>query len=461
MSSIADERPPPPLRRWMNVGAVVAAGAFALALQLQITVDFDGAPVRLAAADLLGLLLAPCALLLLMRNRAALLQAPRPLWLALLVLATAAMTWSAAIGAWQGEGLNGWALKKYLGWFVLLGYAALGFLLAFTEPEAAPAAFIRCLAVALALTVLAYMALASVGKVWPVTNDERLSGFAGNPNAFGLMLLGGLALVLAQGRSERSRGWDWLAGVLCAGVLFCRSIAALCGLIALVPAFLLLFRPRAGVAMRIGVAAALAFAAPPILNAGLNALFPERIAASERYGIAAKVDAFASRGEGEGRKLYDSSVPSRMESGRQALGYWLERPVFGIGLGGFLQRDEERAAQDRDRPPMVIHSTPLWLLTETGLAGLAAFAALFGALALHLRRSISALDSGGGYAALLRGGLLVLIAWAAMSLAHELLYQRMPWFALGLCAGLALRTQSARPAPGPTDRAEPPPGSAE
>lgn len=452
-----------PLPRWARprgpagaaCRAALAAGAFALALQVQVTVAAGDTHVRLAASDLLGLLLAPYALLLLMRNHAALRRVRWYRWLALIGAATLAMSWSAAVGAWEAEGLTGWALTKYSGWFVLLGYLAMGLLLAFDAPDAAPLAFIRCLALALACTVLAYIVLTSQGKLWSLSGDVRLSGFAENPNAFGLMLLCGLAFALAQGRDEP--GWGWLAGALCAGVLFCRSVAALIGLIALVPVFLLLCRPRPGAVARIALAAALLAAAPSALNKGLNMLYPDQVPASERYGIADKIDAFSARGEK--KSLYDSSIPSRMESGRQALANWMERPVFGIGLGRFLQQDSVRAAQDR--PVMVIHSTPLWLLTETGLLGLVAFAALFGVLALDLLRAASGSGSGGRRAAFLHGGLLLLIAWAVMSLAHELLYQRMPWFALGLCAGLMLRSRSFSQASGQKGREGFPPGSKE
>jgi lysylphosphatidylglycerol synthetase-like protein (DUF2156 family) len=73
--------------------------------------------------------------------------------------------------------------------------------------------------------------------------------------------------------------------------------------------------------------------------------------------------------------------------------------------------------------PLVIHSTLVWLLAETGLAGTAVF---LGA-AWHLF-SDALRHRGDPAAALL---LLILCALAVMSLAHEMLYQRAFWLLPG------------------------------
>jgi len=73
--------------------------------------------------------------------------------------------------------------------------------------------------------------------------------------------------------------------------------------------------------------------------------------------------------------------------------------------------------------PLMIHSTLVWLLAETGIAGTAVF---LGA-AWHLFSD--ALRRRGDPAAVLL--LLALCALAVMSLAHEMLYQRAFWLLLG------------------------------
>lgn len=431
----------------------LAAGALALALQVQMTMGLGG-PVRLALSDILLVLLAPLALFLLIRNRSLLLRAPRPGWLLLLLAATAAVSWGAAIGAWQGEGLTGWALKKYAGWFVLLGYGALGILLAFDDPERTPTFFVRCYVYALALIVVAFAVFAAMGRVWPPSGDTRLSGFVDNPNAFALMLLCGLAFTLVRGDEDGGR-WtpDALAGILCAGLLFSQSMAGLAGLAVLVPVFLLLRGPRLARLARILAVAGLVFAAPVAMNAVFEALAPGQIAALRPHWIGSKVRAFAARDDGTNTRFYSNSIPSRIDSARRSVSLWLERPLFGAGLGAYLEREKAQATPER--PAMMIHSTPLWLLTETGLVGLAIFVALFAAVAFYLYRAMSSLDPRDPRAPPLLAGLLILAAWGTMSLAHELLYQRALWFILGLCLGLAMHGRGEASSPGETSPARP------
>ena len=76
----------------------------------------------------------------------------------------------------------------------------------------------------------------------------------------------------------------------------------------------------------------------------------------------------------------------------------------------------------------MIHNTLIWLLAETGLFGFAVFfvigATIFWVLKGRLRDPT---DVGSTTM------FLFLLAFAAMSMVHELLYQRVFWFALGIC----------------------------
>ena len=47
---------------------------------------------------------------------------------------------------------------------------------------------------------------------------------------------------------------------------------------------------------------------------------------------------------------------------------FLSHPLFGAGLGAFIG-EQVRATGT----PLIIHSTPVWLLAETGLVGFAVF----------------------------------------------------------------------------------------
>jgi hypothetical protein len=72
---------------------------------------------------------------------------------------------------------------------------------------------------------------------------------------------------------------------------------------------------------------------------------------------------------------------------------------------------------------LVIHSTPMWLLAETGVIGFA----VFGIAALRL--FFDSIRHRGDRTALLL--MLVLGAIGTMAMAHEMLYQRAFWLLLG------------------------------
>lgn len=111
---------------------------------------------------------------------------------------------------------------------------------------------------------------------------------------------------------------------------------------------------------------------------------------------------------------------------------FLSFPVFGAGLGAFLAAAETS-------PPAVIHSTPVWLLAETGIAGFAVFVTTFVCAAVYLfkhRRRLS------GFI-----GLQVLLLLAVFGEVHEILYQRPIWLLLGFA--LYTRDHGPRSSTGP------------
>ena len=97
---------------------------------------------------------------------------------------------------------------------------------------------------------------------------------------------------------------------------------------------------------------------------------------------------------------------------------FLAQPLFGAGLGAYMSSQIGVAAE-----PQVIHSTPMWLLAETGVIGFA----VFGVAALRL--FFDSIRHRGERTALLL--MLVLGAIGTMSMAHEMLYQRAFWLLLG------------------------------
>jgi len=99
-------------------------------------------------------------------------------------------------------------------------------------------------------------------------------------------------------------------------------------------------------------------------------------------------------------------------------------PLFGGGLGVYVHNQIEQLGTFS-----VIHSTPVWLLAETGLIGFLAFVLPAArTLVIEWKRR----DSDEPASQLIVASL---IAFAITSLTHELLYQRAMWLLLG--AGFA------------------------
>jgi O-antigen ligase len=121
------------------------------------------------------------------------------------------------------------------------------------------------------------------------------------------------------------------------------------------------------------------------------------------------------------------SNTERLESVWGGINLFLAQPIFGAGLGTFMESKVQTGK------PLVIHSTPIWLLAEFGLVGFAVFlAAAFTIVRTQLRK----------FDATAKFLLLAFLAFAVVSTVHEILYQRAFWLLVG--AGLATPIVRAR-----------------
>jgi O-antigen ligase len=126
----------------------------------------------------------------------------------------------------------------------------------------------------------------------------------------------------------------------------------------------------------------------------------------------------------------------RMESLRGGLAMWAAHPIFGAGLGAYIH---EHIASTGI--PLVIHNSPIWIAAEMGVVGLCAFGLLFGRIGNALRTE--QLWAGPDSQAVALASIAALIV---MSLAHDLMYQRLLWLILGAATAspLAARAQIKR-----------------
>jgi uncharacterized membrane protein YbhN (UPF0104 family) len=310
--------------------------------------------------------------------------------------ATIVLAVSLLIGAWR-FGWTEWAVvNRFLGWFVLLSYAATGALIVNEGQDEGLRILMLTFAgsaAAIAGLEAGLILLKAAGIDAPVATAAA-KGFAQNRNAFALQLLmaTSAAIVFARGLSQRVL----LLSLMMLGLWYAGSRSGWIGMV-LVLALGVCLRAAClrGIGLALCCAGAVAAATVAIFQT--PAFFPEASATHERL-----ISIFG------GLRLFT------------------EHPIFGAGLGAF--RNE--SVMSPGGIPLVIHSTAVWLLAELGLVGFVLFAGfaifvLAGQWAFARTQKASALV------------VLCLVAFGLMSAPADMLYQRTFWLLIG--AGLALR----------------------
>lgn len=126
----------------------------------------------------------------------------------------------------------------------------------------------------------------------------------------------------------------------------------------------------------------------------------------------------------------------RMRSIAEGFAMFLSHPMIGAGLGAYMQ------SQILLGSPLIIHSTPVWVLAEFGIVGFAAFVLPYAVtlyMAYQNRRKPTWAFA-----------LCLLVAFGIVSTVHEMLYQRAFWLLLG--AALAMSSTQGRNPLGTGDR---------
>lgn len=334
---------------------------------------------------------------------------------AALVATTAVLVISLLLGAAR-FGWTEWAVvNRFLGWFVLLSYLATASLVVRKGGE--PAFRMLLLTYAAASAVVAALEIGLVvldqlGMQWLPVIPTQIQGFAQNRNSFALQLLMAIAaaMVAVRGTAQRIA----LLALPMAGLWFCGSRSGWIALAFLIAAGL---STRAARWREIAVAVAIV----AMLVAGVW------LAGVAGQGVA---------GQGVAGPLLPPILPTESSTQERLVsltGGWqmfLEHPILGAGLGAFKNQTTNSGLA------LVIHSTPLWLLAESGLVGFLVFAVP--ALYLLVSQFVRARDDAGA-----RLLVLCLVAFGVMAMPADMLYQRAFWLLLG--AGLALPLQGGKP----------------
>lgn len=432
-------------REWLVLLGCAALGA---SVQIQTTLNIGGSAIRVSLSDIVALLLLPAAAFLFAKNVPVFRQRLEPAIGALAVAATMVIGYGFAIGAWRLGHIESWAVVKAVGWLSLVYYGVLGLAFVVTFQQTAP----KVLAVSFLGTAAVLLAIHSVffalASDWIGSYAYRYQGFLDNPNAQGFVLLCALSICLAGQRQLGAWIGEWqrdlLTGFLLAGIIHASSLAAVGSTIIVLLVHLLARPPGIRPFLRVCVFAVLAIG----LSIGARSASVGTVSKFVRTGLHDLSDKFGyvigpilSQEDQEAldpSKARDFSIQVRWESYVKAFEEWTEAPLFGRGLGTHLA--DNRKSSDKGRPAQQIHNTGLWILSEMGLVGLVVFGGLCGVLVHRFWRTYaSARESDPDASDTMYAMLLILLGWLVMSMAHELLYQRVLWLALGATLGVSLR----------------------
>jgi len=369
------------------------------------------------------------------------------------------------VNGWFKIGVTQWSLSaRLIGWIVLLGYLAAGYLLVAFNGNSSVRRLLEILAIT-ATIVIVWTAMTRTLSgygfevPWLTPNYE---GFSGNRNAFAFQLLAVLAVALAYSNTysrqykDKAGGifaaWQsWVPiGFLIAGVFWTASRAGmLAGIIMLALAAVKNVANRRSVVLGILFAGLLWVALWAVQNATVQRAI-EQIASmqsdteestAEQTGAAQSGTEQSGAAQSDMAKNNKAKVDKAQADAAQSptvqsaisgeysneeriatlvYGFkmWRNSPFIGEGLGVFIANSESWLGR-----PTVIHNTPLWILAEFGLLG----AVIFGwSLLIIGRYAIEAGDSEENNPS--RSALLLLLTLLVVfSLFHEMLFQRIFW----------------------------------
>ena len=324
--------------------------------------------------------------------------------------AVAAMTLVLAASLIIGVVSLGWTqwavVNRFLGWFVLLAFALTGALIVTEGGERAFRMFLLTFAgatAAVAAIEIVLTLLSVFGFRLPVVPFGVL-GFAQNHNSFAFQILMAVtaALVTARGTGFRIT----LLAILITGIWYCGSRSGWITLPFVIGTGIYL---RTAGVREIAIATFYAavvtlFSMTMTIFMGVHGLLPEIVPDH-------------------------SSTVERMFSIFGGLQLFVDHPLFGAGLGAFINK----MSLISPGHPLVIHSTLVWLLAETGILGFLIFVVpAFAIFVGEIRRTHPDVAS--------KSIVLFFVILGLMSIPADMLYQRTFWLLVG--AALAFTKMS-------------------
>ncbi|MCF8479096.1 MAG: flippase-like domain-containing protein [Rhodospirillum sp.] len=346
---------------------------------------------------------------------------------------------------WIRFGLLDWAFfNRFCGVWVLLSMMLAGAFVTNTLGRAGTVMVARSYVLAVVVVLLFELLLRAVEGGNPFSllpwNGEAFSGFSGGATAYAYEISLALILVLSGlplfSNTKAPVFVHGIAGILALGLWRAESPSAMVSMSVILVVFALAkrFSP-----WRFLLALTIAWGGIEGLTLvrewlGTGAVF--RVATSPFSNRLADWPPPVWAGEG-----YDTV--------RAALSLWLENPLFGAGLGAYLD-----GRLNAGLPLMVIRGTYAWALGEMGLIGLILFLSpvFLGVLAM-VRLLTKTVGPGSDMMdrRIATACLGMIFVTLVMSVFHDLAYQRDFWLLLGafLATPGALAWTFRRTAPGP------------
>ena len=413
-----------------NARLLLACGTLtAVTIFFQARIQGESAMLAANVTDVFALAGLGCLVVAIVNSRGRLAELPHP-FLGVLFTFSLLLAYGLILG-YANFGSNSWALiNRGFGWLVLLGYAGMGIAIALLCNEWTSRRILRLFVTVGATLAALQMALLIASKLGFPPPEEAfrvpLRGYANNANAFAFqMTMTAISAIVADRVGMLGAGRRWLAVVLFLtglAIYFSASRTGIGMFVMLLVLYVLFALPeerRAALKTSAGAAASVILAAVAIVSIPvLNGAF-----GSGRIWI---------RTSG-----FDPvSDPDRWQILMDGWYLWLERPIFGQGLGAYVESQLAGAGQFQ-----VPHSVPLWWMSEMGIIGLVVGVACFVWLALSAGRMMRSRD----HRAWGTGLMMALICWGAASMIHDFFYQRTFWFFVGLAFGLLPNSDVAPP----------------
>ncbi len=401
----------------------------AIALQVQITLFADGAylGIRVSLADMLIPVAGLYVLFSLIMKRSVWPQwlvSRMLVWLAILA---GVMTVSLVNGYFVNQALLMWAfVNKYVGFYLLLSYLLLGgwilsnakdrreILTVFTTVFSG--FFVVTMLVSAALVYAQYF---FSFPLW--LSDYPWDGFMANRNAYVvLFVLTFIFIVYDYAKKEHALPlWVINAFWICVPIFYVFNDSRTGWIVSVFLALLLFSKDTLH---------RLKTVLPVVCVGVLVAYSSYYVTTSKNVLRAYQMQYFLELADGDTAYQGDQKRYIAVEDGLDL--YRDHNPIIGAGLGSYKPFQIEKRGEYID----VMDFTGLWLLVETGALGLVVFSAFFLMSAWVVYRQ--------GY---MKGGLseyhkalfIFLIAFAFMSILHELMYTRVLWFAMGLALAKA------------------------